>query len=58
MNWIFANLSIYIHVHVYTAISKKVAPEIVMHDARSMFHSSRCTMVDCYCEWEFQVGNK
>ena len=29
-----------------TAISKKVAP--VIHDAWSMFHSPRCTMVDSY----------
>ena len=29
-----------------------------MRDAWSMFHSLRCTMVDSYCEREFQVGNK
>ena len=36
------------YTYMYTAISKKVAP--VIHDARSMFHSRRCTMVECYCE--------
>ena len=35
---------------------KKVAP--VMRDAWSMFHSTRCTNVDSYCEREFQAGIK
>ena len=39
----------------YKAISRKVAP--VIRDAWSLFHSPRCTMVDSYCEQEFQVGN-
>ena len=29
----------------------------MIRDAWSMFHSLRCTMVDSYCEREFQVVN-
>ena len=37
---------------------KRLLLRSVMRDAWFMFHSPRRTMVDCYCEREFQVGNK
>ena len=36
---------------------KRLLLRSVMRDAWSMFHSPRCTMVDSYCEREFQVVN-